>query len=53
MNETKTKKVSVRDLYPTKDAKGGRHGHHSHRQLGTRHGSFRNDNIEHAGKYWL
>jgi len=53
MNETKTKKVPVRDLKPSRDAVGGRHGRHGHRQLGTRHGSSGNDNMERAGKYWL
>jgi hypothetical protein len=46
-------KVSVRDLKPTTDAKGGRHGHHhGHRQVGGRHDGG-NDNMERAGKYWL
>ena len=53
MNETKTKKVPVCDLKPTKDAKGGRHGHHhGHRHVGGgREGGT--DNVERAGKYWL
>jgi len=46
-------KVSVRDLRPTKDAKGGRHGHHSHRQFGNRQGSSGHDHEERHGKYWL
>jgi hypothetical protein len=52
-NMSEKNKVPVRDLRPTKDAKGGRHGHHSHRQLGTRQRSSGHDNTERAGKYWL
>jgi len=53
MNENKTKKIPVLDLKPSADAKGGRHGHHSHRQLGTRQGSSGHDHEERHGKYWL
>jgi len=51
MTKEKTKKVAVRDLKPSADAKGG-HGHHGHRQVssGRRGGT---DNVERAGKYWL
>jgi hypothetical protein len=52
VSEKKTEKVPVRDLRPTTDAKGGRHGHHSHRQLGAG-GKGSNDKVERAGKYWL
>ena len=55
MSETKTKKVPVRDLKPSTDAKGGRHGHHSgHHKLGSGHqGPSGNDGSQRAGKYWL
>ncbi len=54
MNETKTKKVPVRDLKPSKDAIGGRHGHHGgHRHLGAGRSNGRSDDSERAGKYWL
>ena len=54
MNEKNTKKVPVRDLKPSTDAKGGRHGHHGgHHNLGARRASGRSDDSERAGKYWL
>jgi hypothetical protein len=54
MNEQKTKKIPVRDLMPSRDAKGGRHGNHGgHHHLGAGHASKRSDGSERAGKYWL
>jgi len=54
MSEKKTKKIPVRDLKPSTDAKGGRHGHHGHghhKLGGGRLGGT--DNVERAGKYLL
>ena len=54
MSEKKTKKVPVRDLKPSTDAKGGGHGHHGgHHHLGAGRTSGGTDNSERAGKYWL
>ena len=54
MNEKKTKKVPVRDLKPSKDAKGGGHGHHGgHHKLGAGRAGAGTDSVERAGKYWL
>ena len=54
MNETTTKKVPVRDLTPTRDAIGGRHGHlGGHHKFGAGRASRGIDNMERDGKYWL
>jgi len=42
MSEEK-KEVDVRDMKPTKDAKGGRGGHHARRQSGGHQGADRVD----------
>jgi len=34
MSEEKKEEVEVRDMKPSKDAKGGRHGHHARRESG-------------------
>jgi hypothetical protein len=56
MSEKKTKKIPVRDLKPSTDAKGGGHGHHHHGHhlhSGKSGGSAGSDNVERSGKYWL
>ena len=44
MSEGK-KEVDVRDLKPSKDAKGGRHGHHARQQTGGHRGADRSESL--------